>query len=138
MLFLTQITTSWLVLITMQTTFTSTFITMMFLLQLITRGIIYRKLLQNNTHRIWIKQQSWSMDKLSDYMVWASAQNTFLLNKHQSSKFSYVQNISYAKLIILVKSRGCPKTKGVQKHEVITVLTSLIFFPTYYRKRYVT
>ena len=35
--------------------------------------------------------------------------------------FSYVRNIGYAKLIISVKKRGCPKTKGVRKLGVITV-----------------
>jgi len=38
--------------------------------------------------------------------------------------FSYVQNLSYAKLIILVKKRGCPKTKGVRKHGVIMLLNN--------------
>ena len=41
-------------------------------------------------------------------------------------KFSYVRNIRLAKLIISLKNRGCPKTQGVRKLRVITVL---LFYP---------
>jgi len=36
--------------------------------------------------------------------------------------FSYVRNISYAKLIMSVKNRECQKTKGIRKHRIITVI----------------